>query len=168
LRDYIDRIFTESSKVAKKRERIQVPDDFFNKEMDAPVQAPKWTLGGYRGSLKASIQEAIKSIPGRVEQRQQRQQRPQQAPDEPPQEEPADETQTPVPAPQVIISDEPRSIPPIISSQTSTEGSRVATQSSTDEPRVATQPSSDELSQNLQRSLSSAKKKKVKGRKITI
>jgi len=67
LRDYIDRIFAESSKVAKKRERIQVPDDFYNKEMDAPVQAPKWTLGGYRGSLKAAIQEAIKSIPRRVE-----------------------------------------------------------------------------------------------------
>ena len=162
MRDYIDRIFAESSKVAKKWERIQVPEDFYNKEMDAPVQAPKWTLGGYRGSLKAAIQEAIKSIPGRVEQRPQR---PQQASDEPPQEEPADETQTPVPAPQV---DEPRSIPPIISSQTSTEEPRVATQSSTEELRTATQPSSDELSQNIRSSLSSAKKKEVKSRKITI
>ena len=71
MRDYIDCIFAESSKVAKKWERIQVPDDFYNKEMDAPVQAPKWTLGGYRGSLKAAIQEAIKSIPRRVEQQQQ-------------------------------------------------------------------------------------------------
>jgi hypothetical protein len=159
LRDYIDRIFAESSKVAKKRERIQVPEDFYNKEMDAPVQAPKWTLGGYRGSLKAAIQEAIKSIPGRVEQQQQRPQRLQQASDEPPQEEPADETQTPMPAPQV---DEPRSIPPIISSQTSTEEPRVATQSSTEEVRTATQPSSDELSQNIRSSLSSAKKKKSK------
>lgn len=134
MRDYIDRIFAESSKVAKKRERIQVPDDFYNKEMDAPVQAPKWTLGGYRGSLKAAIQEAIKSIPRRVEQQQQRHQRhqrPQQEEsDEPPQDEPADETQTPAPAPQVTTSDEPRSIPPIISSQTSTD---VATQSSTEE-----------------------------------
>ena len=140
MRDYIDRIFAESSKVAKKRERIQVPDDFYNKEMDAPVQAPKWTLGGYRGSLKAAIQEAIKSISRRVEQQQQQQQQQQQhqqhqrlqqeESDEPPQDEPADETQMPAPAPQVTTSDEPRSIPPIISSQTSTD---VATQSSTEE-----------------------------------
>ena len=162
MHDYIDRIFAESSKVAKKRERIQVPDDFYNKEMDAPVQAPKWTLGGYRGSLKAAIQEAIKSIPRRVEQQQQQQQRhqrhqrPQQEEsDEPPQDELADETQTPAPAPKVITSDEPRSIP------------RVATQFSTEELRTATQPSSDELSQNPRSSLSSAKKK-VKGRKIMI
>ena len=171
MRDYIDRIFAESSKVAKKRERIQVPDDFYNKEMDAPVQAPKWTLGGYRGSLKAAIQEAIKSIPRRVEQQQQRHQRhqrPQQEEsDEPPQDEPADETQTPAPAPQVTTSDEPRSIPPIISSQTSTDEPRVVTQSSTEELQTATQPSSDELFQNLRSSLSSAKKK-VKGRKIMI
>ena len=96
--------------------------------MDAPVQAPKWTLGGYRGSLKAAIQEAIKSIPRRVEQQQQQQQRhqrhqrPQQEEsDEPPQDEPADETQTPAPAPQVTTSDEPQSISLIISSQMSTD-----------------------------------------------
>ena len=55
-----------------------MPDDFYNKEMNAPVQAPKWTLGGYRGSLKAAIQEAIKSILRRVEQQQQQQQQHQQ------------------------------------------------------------------------------------------
>ena len=166
MRDYIDRIFAESSKVAKKRERIQVPDDFYNKEMDAPVQAPKWTLGGYRGSLKAAIQEAIKSIPRRVEQQQQQQQRhqrhqrPQQEEsDEPPQDEPADETQTPAPALQVTTSDEPRSIPPIISSQTSTDEPRVATQSSTEELQTATQPSSDELSQNPEAACHLQKKK---------
>jgi len=71
LRDYIDRIFAESSKVAKKRERIQMPDDFYNKEIDAPIQTPKWTLDRYRGSLKAAIQEAIKSISYCVEQQQQ-------------------------------------------------------------------------------------------------
>ena len=42
--------------------------------MDVPVQALKWTLGRYRGSLKAAIQEAIKSIPRRVEQQQQQHQ----------------------------------------------------------------------------------------------
>lgn len=131
-----------------------MPDDFYNKEMDAPLQAPKWTLGGYKGSLKAAIQEACKSIPRRVSERQP------QAPvheDEPPQDEPprtADEAQTP--APLVVTSDEPRTIPPIISSQTSADESRVVTQSSTDEPRTATQPSSDELSKNLR----TTKKKK--------
>ena len=48
-----------------------MPNDFYNKEIDAPVQASKWILGRYRGSLKAAIQEAIKSIPRRVEQQQQ-------------------------------------------------------------------------------------------------
>ena len=117
-----------------------MPDDFYNKEMDAPVQAPKWTLGGYRGSLKAAIQEAIKSIPRRVEQQQQQQQRhqrhqrPQQEEsDEPPQDEPADETQMPTPASQVTTSDKPWSIPPIISSQMSIDESWVVTQSSTEE-----------------------------------
>ena len=153
MHDYIDRIFAKSSKVTKKWKRIQVPDNFYNKEMDVPVQAPKWTFGKYRDSLKAAIQEAIKSIPRHVEQQQQQQQqhqRPQQEEsDEPPQDELADETQMPAPAPQVTTSDEPRSIPLIISSQTSTDEPCVATQSSTEELRTATQPSSDELSQNL-------------------
>ncbi len=34
-----------------------MPDDFYNKEMDVPLQAPKWTLGGYKGSLKAAISD---------------------------------------------------------------------------------------------------------------
>jgi hypothetical protein len=48
----------------------------------------------------------------------------------------------------MVTSDKPRTIPQIISSQTSADEPRVASQSSTDEPRTATQPSSDELSQN--------------------
>ena len=48
MRDYIDRIFAESSKVAKKRERIQVPDDFYNKEMD--------TLSRYQNGPLADIE----------------------------------------------------------------------------------------------------------------
>ena len=136
--------------MAKKRERKQVPGDFYSKETDAPLQAPKWTLGGYKGSLKAAIQEACKYIPGR---------------EEPPQEdEPqtADEARTPAPppAPLVVTSDEPWTIPPIIVSQTSADEPRVASQSSTDETRTATQPSSDELTQRIRSSLASAKKKK--------
>jgi hypothetical protein len=135
--------------VAKKRERKQVPGDFYSKETDAPLQAPKWTLGGYKGSLKAAIQEACKYIPGR---------------EEPPQEdEPqtADEARTPAPPPApLVVSDEPRTIPPIIASQTSADEPRVASQSSTDETRTATQPSSDELTQRIRSSLASAKKKK--------
>lgn len=130
-----------------------MPGDFYNKETDAPLQAPKWTLGGYKGSLKAAIQEACKTIPGRVSEQRQPQEPPQ---DEPPQT--ADEARTP--APQVVTSDEPRTIPQTISSQTSADEPRVATQSSTDESRTATQPSSDELTQRIRSSLESAKKKK--------
>ena len=74
--------------------------------------------------------------------------------DELPQDEPprtADEAQTP--APQMVTSDEPRTIPQIISSQTLADEFRVASQS---EPRTVTQPSSDELSQNFR----TTKKKK--------
>ena len=159
--------------MAKKWERIQVPDDFYNKEMDAPVQASKWTLGGYRGSLKAAIQEAIKSIPRRVEQQQQQQQRhqrhqrPQQEEsDEPPQDEPADETQTPTPAPQVTTSDEPRSIPPIISSQTLTDELQVAIQF---QPRNFGRPHNYRLTSCSKISEAACHlQKKVKGRKIMI
>jgi len=109
--------------VAKKRERKQVPGDFYSKETDAPLQAPKWTLGGYKGSLKAAIQEACKYIPGRVSEQQQPQEPPQE--DEP---QTADEARTPAPppAPLVVTSDEPRTIPQIISSQTSADEPRVA------------------------------------------
>lgn len=136
-----------------------MPGDFYNKETDAPLQAPKWTLGGYKGSLKAAIQEACKSIPGRVSEQRQPQEPPQ---DDEPQTAGEARTPAPPPAPLVVTSDEPRTIPQIISSQTSADEPRVASQSSTNETRTATQPSSDELTQRIRTSLASAKKKKRK------
>ena len=58
LRDYVDRIFTESSKVPKKRTRIYDNDSFYDKEQSKPFQAPKWTVSGYNGSLKTAVQKA--------------------------------------------------------------------------------------------------------------
>lgn len=57
LREYIDRLFAESSKVPKKRDRIRdtVP---YDKEQLSPFQAPKWTLSGYNGSLKVAVESA--------------------------------------------------------------------------------------------------------------
>jgi hypothetical protein len=59
LREFIDRIFSESAKVPKKRTRIS-SDEFYDKERAAPFQAPKWTVSGYKGSLKNAILDAVK------------------------------------------------------------------------------------------------------------
>ena len=58
LRDYIDRIFTESAKVPKKRNRLQA-NTFYEKERTAPFQALNWTIRGYNGSLKNAIKNAF-------------------------------------------------------------------------------------------------------------
>lgn len=63
MRDYIDRIFAESAKVPKKRTRINLVDNFYEKEREAPFQAPKWTLRGYKGSLMDAIKDACSKIP---------------------------------------------------------------------------------------------------------
>ena len=60
MRDYIDRIFAESSKVmkvTKKRNRIR-DKDFYDKEQVAPFQAPRWILFGYQGTLNNAVQQA--------------------------------------------------------------------------------------------------------------
>ena len=61
MRNYIDRIFSESSKVPKKRKRIQANAYYENKkEEKAPFKAPKWTVRGYQGTLKKLIEDACK------------------------------------------------------------------------------------------------------------
>src|SRR6202008_1825456 len=62
LRDYIDRIFTESAKVLKKRNRLQA-NTFYEKERTAPFQTPNWTIRGHNGSLKNAIKNACSKIP---------------------------------------------------------------------------------------------------------
>jgi len=58
LRDYVDRVFTETSKVPKKRLRIHDNVNYYDKEPSNPFQAPRWTISGYSGTLKAAVQEA--------------------------------------------------------------------------------------------------------------
>ena len=60
LRDYIDKIFAESSKVQKKRPRVYGPTYIYDKEPSAPLRAPKWTVRGYNGSLKSVVESACK------------------------------------------------------------------------------------------------------------
>ena len=57
LREYIDRIFNESTKVPKKRARLVIPNNFHS-EVKAPFQAPNWTIGDYNGHLKTEVQRA--------------------------------------------------------------------------------------------------------------
>ena len=57
LREYIDRIFNESTKVPKKRARLVIPNNFHS-EVEAPFQAPNWTIGDYNGHLKTEVQRA--------------------------------------------------------------------------------------------------------------
>lgn len=59
MRDYIDHIFSETSKVSKKRERIQA-DSYYEKEKLAPFKAPKWTVDGYHGTLKNLVEAACR------------------------------------------------------------------------------------------------------------
>ncbi|PKY57595.1 hypothetical protein RhiirA4_429099 [Rhizophagus irregularis] len=71
LRDYIDRIFSELSKVPKKRTRIHDSVNFYDKERTKPFQAPNWTISGYTGSLKMAVQKACierssNTLPARV------------------------------------------------------------------------------------------------------
>ncbi|CAB5383755.1 unnamed protein product [Rhizophagus irregularis] len=71
LRDYIDRIFSESSKVSKKRTQIHDSVNFYDKEWTKPFQAPNWTISGYTGSLKMAVQKACmkrfsNTLPARV------------------------------------------------------------------------------------------------------
>lgn len=40
-----------------------MPDNYYSKELEAPFQAPRWTLSGYQGSLKAAVQNACGEIP---------------------------------------------------------------------------------------------------------
>jgi len=44
-------------KVSKKRHRIHA-NGYYEKEQMAPFRAPKWTIDGYRGSLKDAVQTA--------------------------------------------------------------------------------------------------------------
>ncbi|CAB4445407.1 unnamed protein product [Rhizophagus irregularis] len=60
LRNYIDRLFAETSKVPKKRTRVY-SSDFYEKETSAPFCAPKWTIGNYQSSLKDIVGRACKN-----------------------------------------------------------------------------------------------------------
>jgi hypothetical protein len=62
LRSFIDKLFTETSKVPKKR--IRFYDDggnFYEKEQTPPFRAPKWTVGKYQGSLKDAVEKACRN-----------------------------------------------------------------------------------------------------------
>ena len=60
LRNYIDRLFAETSKVPKKRIRVY-DSNFYEKEISAPFRAPKWTVGDYQGSLKDIVADACRN-----------------------------------------------------------------------------------------------------------
>ncbi|GBC24311.2 hypothetical protein GLOIN_2v1773638 [Rhizophagus irregularis DAOM 181602=DAOM 197198] len=60
LRNYIDRLFAETSKVPKKWTRVY-SSDFYEKETSAPFCAPKWTIRNYQGSLKDIVGRACKN-----------------------------------------------------------------------------------------------------------
>ena len=51
LRNYVDRIFNETSKVKKQRVRVYDKVNFYDTEKSVPTNAPKWSIHGYKGSL---------------------------------------------------------------------------------------------------------------------
>ena len=60
LRNYIDRLNAEKSKVPKKRNRIFDHDHYKENERSAPLLAPKWTRAGYDGLLEYVTMEACR------------------------------------------------------------------------------------------------------------
>ena len=59
LREYIDKLFEETSKVAKKRVRVY-NNDHFALDEKVPSNAPRWSLAGYNGSMKTAVEEACR------------------------------------------------------------------------------------------------------------
>ena len=56
LRNYIDNL---TSSTRRTRKRVQDDSQFVASEKKAPVNAPKWTLTGYNGTLSSYIEEHI-------------------------------------------------------------------------------------------------------------
>lgn len=58
LRNYIDRMISERSKVPKKRKFVYDNENFYDKEEVKPCNAPKWTCTKYKGQLKTHVNNA--------------------------------------------------------------------------------------------------------------
>lgn len=61
LREYLDKLFEESSKVTRKRERVYDNCQFASNEK-APLNAPKWSLAKYNGSKKEAVKKACQQL----------------------------------------------------------------------------------------------------------
>ena len=57
MREYVDKLFDETSKVQKKRKRT-----YSNKIVSGkvPSNAPRWTLAGYNGPIKEAVEKACR------------------------------------------------------------------------------------------------------------
>ena len=62
MRDYIDRLRSERSRII--RERIILDNNYNESEQSAPFLAPNWTKSGYNGKLKDAVVQACQ--PGRT------------------------------------------------------------------------------------------------------
>jgi hypothetical protein len=58
LRDYLDAIFYQQNPNRRKRTRVYDNLSYAN-EVEAPLNAPRWTRSGYNGSMRAEIKKAI-------------------------------------------------------------------------------------------------------------
>jgi hypothetical protein len=56
LRNYVDKLFSSTRRT---RKRVQDNSRFAVSGKKAPVNAPRWTLTGYNGSLKSCIEKHI-------------------------------------------------------------------------------------------------------------
>jgi hypothetical protein len=66
LRNYIDRMISEKSKVPKKRKFVHDDENFYEKEEVKPCNAPKWTCVKYKGQLRAHVRNACsRELPSR-------------------------------------------------------------------------------------------------------
>ncbi|CAG8808750.1 22598_t:CDS:2, partial [Dentiscutata erythropus] len=49
LRDYVNHIFAESSKIPKIRSHVQNTVSYYEKELSKPFLVPNWSVSGYEG-----------------------------------------------------------------------------------------------------------------------
>lgn len=59
MREYVDKIFDESSKAPRRRNRT-CGRSYAPNEGTAPLNAPKWSVSGYSGSLKKEVDKFIR------------------------------------------------------------------------------------------------------------
>ena len=67
LRDYLDVIFYQQTVDKRRRKRVFDEQQYTSGEETAPLNAPRWTKGGYNGSMLPIITRAVEKYKDNVD-----------------------------------------------------------------------------------------------------